>query len=172
MPTYPVPPTSRSFLSNNKFEFVLNRIPNLTFYVQGINLPGITLTSTIVTSPTTALSIPGNIISFSEIQLSFIVDEDMQSWYEIYDWMWQLGNPEGFDKRGTLDGPVGSSTDIFCDGSLVIKTNSNNPNKKITFHHMYPTDLAELTFTTVDTGQDFITSGATFAYSYYEFSEA
>ena len=169
MATLSTTPENKSFLSNNKFEFVLDRIPNLTFFVQSINVPSVTLVSTIVPSPTTSLAIPGNQLSFNEVTIGFIVDEDMESWYELYNWMYQLGNPESFNKRGDLTGEPGSFTHIYSDASLLIKTNSNNPNKKITFYDMYPTDISELQFTTIDTGQDFLSASATFAYNYFNF---
>lgn len=172
MATYATIPDNKSFLSNNKFEFVLDRIPNFTFFVQTITIPSVTLVSTVVPSPTTSLSIPGNQLSFNEVSIGFIIDENMESWYEIYNWMYQLGNPESFDKRGELTGEPGSYTHIYSDASLLIKTNSNNPNKKITFYDMYPIDLSEVQFTTIDTGQDFISASVTFSYNYFEFNNS
>lgn len=164
--TYPV---NKSFLSNNKFDFVLKRIPNLTFFVQSVNLPGIVLQSTSINTPAVSLSIPGNQITFSPISVSFIVDEEMRSWYEIYNWIYQLGNPRDNNKIGTLTGEPGSDTHIYSDATLFIKSNSNNPQWKVDFHEMYPTDLGEIQFSTVD-GQEFITSSVTFNYTYYEFT--
>ena len=160
---------NKSFLSNNKFEFVLDRMPYLTFLVQAINLPSVSLTNTSVATPAVTLSIPGNIMLFNQVVISFILDEDMNSWFEIYDWMVQLGNPEGSNKIGKLTGRVGSNTNIYSDASLLIKTNSNNPRRKITFHDMYPVDLGEIPFTTTDTSQEFQTTTVTFNYTYYEY---
>ena len=44
-------PANKSFLSDNKFEFVIKRLPNLTFFVQSVNLPGITLLNTTINNP-------------------------------------------------------------------------------------------------------------------------
>lgn len=163
-------PVNKSFLSNNKFEFSLDRIPNFTFLVQSINLPSITLQSTQVNSPFTALKVPGNIIVFNTMTVTFMLDEDMRSWYEIYDWITNLGNPTGFDKRGRLTGESGSNTDIYSDGTLLIKTNSNNPNWKVTFTDMYPTDIGEIQFSATES-QEFLTSSVSFDYTYYEFAK-
>jgi hypothetical protein len=160
---------NRSFLSNNKFDFVLDRIPNLTFLVQAINLPSISLTNTSVATPAVTVSIPGNIILFNQVTISFILDEDMNSWFEIYDWMVQLGNPEGTNKIGRLTGRLGSNNSIYSDASLLIKTNSNNPRRKITFHDMYPVDLGDISFITTDSTQEFQTTTATFNYTYFDY---
>jgi hypothetical protein len=170
MTTLQTDPVNKSFLSNNKFEFSLDRIPNLTFLVQSVNLPSIALQSTQVNSPFTALKVPGNIITFSSMNITFILDEDLRSWYELYDWITQLGNPKGFDKRGTLRGEPGANDHIYSDATLLIKTNSNNPNWKITFTDMFPIDIGEIQFSTTE-NQEFLTSSATFEYTYYEFAK-
>lgn len=170
MSTPQAQPVNKSFLSNNKFEFSLDRIPNFTFLVQSINLPSITLQSTQINTPFTALKVPGNIIVFNTMSLTFMIDEDMESWHEIYDWITQLGNPEGLDKRGSLKGPRGSNRDIYSDGTLIVNTNSNNPNWKITFTDMYPTDIGEVQFSTTES-QEFLTSTVSFDYTYYEFAK-
>jgi len=165
--TLPIVPFNRSFLSNNKFDFVLKRIPNFTFLVQGVNLPGLTLQSSSINTPFSAVSIPGNQITFGSLSLTFMVDEDMQSWYELYNWIVQLGNPKGYNKVGTLTGKPGSVTSTTSDATLYVKTNSNNPNFQFNFIDVYPTELGEMSFATTD-NQEFITSTATFNYGYYE----
>ena len=167
MATLTTIPANRSFLSNNKFDFVLKRIPNFTFLVQSVNLPGLSLLSTSINTPFSAVSIPGNQITFSSLTLSFIVDEDMESWLELYNWIVQLGNPKGYNKVGTLTGKPGSVTSTTSDATLFIKSNSNNSNLRFDFVDVYPTDLGEMSFTTTN-NQEFVTSTVTFNYGYYE----
>jgi len=167
MATFSIPPSNRSFLSNNKFEFVLKRIPNFAFFVQSVNLPSLTLQSTSINTPFTAVSLPGNQIVFNQLSLTFIVDEDMQSWYELYNWIYQLGNPNSFDKTGTLTGEPGMEDNTYSDATLFIKTNSNNPNMQIQFYDVYPTELGEMTFSSTE-GQEFITSSVVFNYTSYD----
>jgi hypothetical protein len=167
MATLTTIPVNRSFLSNNKFDFVLKRIPNFTYLVQGVNLPGLALQSSSINTPFSAVSIPGNQITFGSLSLTFMVDEDMQSWLELYNWIVQLGNPKGYNKIGTLTGKPGSINSITSDATLFIKSNANNPNLRFDFFDVYPTELGEMSFTTTD-NQEFVTSTATFNYGYYE----
>ena len=162
-------PINKSYLSNNKFDFVLDRLPNFTYFVQSVTLPGLILESSSVPSPYTKLSVPGNQLNFNPVSLTFLVDEDMKAWYELYNWIVQLGNPVSIDKRGNLKGIAGSNLNIVSDATLFIKSNSNNPKWKVTFTDMFPTDMGELTFSTTE-GQEFMTCTATFNYTYYEFS--
>jgi hypothetical protein len=96
-----------------------------------------------------------------------MVDEDMQSWYELYDWMWQLGNPESYNKRGRLSDEDNLINSVTSDASLFVKTNSNNPNIKVVFKDVYPVELGGLPFNSTSS-QEFLTSSVTFAYTYYK----
>jgi hypothetical protein len=167
MATYETIPDNKSFLSNNKFDFTLERIPNFTFLVQSASLPNMSLSASNFQTPLVNIQIPGTMLTFAPLTISFIVDENMESWYEIYNWMFQLGNPEELNKIGNLTGVPGALNNIVSDANLIIKTNSNNPNWRVRFHDLFPTDIGEINFSTIDT-QEFITSSATFAYTYYE----
>ena len=167
MATLTTIPANRSFLSNNKFDFVLKRIPNFTYLVQGVNLPGLALQSSSINTPFSAVSIPGNQITFGSLSLTFMVDEDMQSWLELYNWIVQLGNPKGYNKIGNLTREPGFINSTTSDATLFIKSNANNPNLRFDFFDVYPTELGEMSFTTTD-NQEFVTSTATFNYGYYE----
>ena len=167
MSTYATIPDNKSFLSNNKFDFTLDRIPNFTFLVQSASLPSMSLASSNFQTPLANIQLPGTQLAFAPLIISFIVDENMESWYEIYNWMFQLGNPEEVNKIGNLTAVPGALNNIVSDANLIIKTNSNNPNWRVRFHDLFPTDIGEINFSTIDT-QEFITSSATFAYTYYE----
>lgn len=171
MTTLSTTPVNKSFLSNNKFDFVLDRIPNFTFVVQSVNLPSLALQSTTVNTPFAQLSIPGSQLTFGQLTLSFIIDEDMQSWYELYSWMFTLGNPTSLNKRGNLTEEPGKINSVTSDGTLFIKTNSNNPSWKVNFVDMYPNDLGDITFSTTES-QEFLTSTVTFNYTYYQVTRA
>lgn len=157
---------NKSFLSNNKYEFVIDRLPNIKFFSQTVNLPGISLSATSTPSPFVNLYNPGNQLTFEPLQISYIVDEDMKSWFELYTWMTNLGNPESLNKLGILTKVAGKNNSVMSDASLLIKTNANNPNIKISFRDMFPTDLQGVTFSSIE-GQDFLTATATFTYTHF-----
>ena len=165
-------PTNKSFLSNNKYEFVIKRLPNLTFFVQQINLPGITLLNPSVNNPFVLTPLPGNQLVFGQLSANFIVDENMEAWTEIYYWITQLGNPVTKDKIGTLTKTPGKNNSITSDATLIIKTNANNPNKKISFYDLFPVEIGEINFTSIDSGQEFNTTSVTFGYTYYTIDDA
>ena len=95
-------PTNTSFLANNKYQFVIDRLPNFTFFVQGINMPSLTMNPVQTNTPYTQLYQPANQLTYEQLQVTYVIDEDMQSWFEIYNWMTNLGNPTSLDKLGIL----------------------------------------------------------------------
>ena len=157
---------NKSFLSNNKYELIFDRLPNTTFFLQSINLPSITLTSVATQSPYVQVNTPGNILTFEQLSATYIVDEDMQSWKDIYTWITQMGNPTSQDKLGDLTTDIGKSNSTVSDAVLLVKSNSNNVNLKFSFKNIFPIELGSLQFTSTET-QEFLTSSATFLYDYY-----
>lgn len=160
-------PSNRSFLSNNKYELAINRLPNVVFFLQALNLPNITLSNVITQTPFVELKKPGNQLRYEDLTVNYILDEDMQAWFEIYNWMMGLANPETTNKTGTLTKTPGKVNSITSDMSILIKTNANNSNIKVTFYDAFPVDLGGVQLTSTE-GQDFLTSTITFTYNYYK----
>jgi hypothetical protein len=166
MATLSIEPTNKSFLSNNKFEFVIDRLPHVQFLIQTINVPTISLGTVTTQTPFAPLQKPGNILTFEQITVTYIIDEDMKSWFEIYDWLNGLASTEDFPKSVFKDSP-GSHENYTSNGSLIIKTNSNNPNVKLRFYDLFPTDLTGFQLSSTE-AHDFIVSTVTFNYTKYE----
>ena len=160
---------NKSFLSNNKYEFVIERLPNVVFFVQSINLPTITLATTPTQTPFVQINTPGGILTFEQLTVNYIVDEDMASWREIYNWITALGNPTSKNKLGNLALAPGRSNNIVSDASLLVKTNSNNPNLTFSFKNLFPIELGGIQFSSIE-NQEFLTSSITFLYDYYTLS--
>lgn len=164
--SYTVEPINKSFLSNNKFEFVINRLPNVRFFIQSINLPTISLLNTQVPNPYVTAQIPGNQLYFEGLTITYMMDENMGGWQEIYDWITNLGNPEGINKLGTLTRIPGQPNSVTSDASLLIKTNANNPAIRIEFKDLFPSELGGVQFSSTET-QEFLTSTISFLYTHY-----
>lgn len=163
-------PTNKSFLANNKYEFVIERLPNLVFFLQSVNVPDITLGSIVTSSPYAQIPRPSNLLSFGDLNLNYVVDENMESWFEIYNWIVNLGNPTSLDKLGKLTKVPGKKNSVMSDATLIVKSNANNPNIVFKFYDIFPTTLSGVQLTSSE-GQEFLTSSITFTYTYYEASK-
>lgn len=77
---------SRNFTQSRSF-VTFNDLPNSLYYLQKYNLPGLTLDVTTQGTPYQKIPLPGSSINYNPFNCSFIIDEDMKVWYELWQWV-------------------------------------------------------------------------------------
>jgi len=168
----PATPINQNLLPSAQFNFSINRLPNTTYFGQGINIPGMSLPEVPVGTPFTKIKVPGDSIDWDPLKVEFKVDEDFRNWQELYNWMVGLGFPKNFDQYKDLkeDGTVSINPkgSVYSDGNITILDSSNNPNIRIGFQNLFITGLSGLQFETTQTGIDYINAEATFGYTLFE----
>lgn len=155
-------PENTNYLSSNFFQFSLDRVPNLTYFVQSVNLP--MLTSRAINQPAifgTLPKIPATNFIFDDLQITFLVDSEMKSWKELYNWMKSLGNLSDF-------GDQSKHRDKFSDATLLIMNSAYKPLVKIKYYYVFPTALGSMNFNVTSSSNDPIVTSINFAYSYYD----
>ena len=70
-------PENFNYFSPVSFRFNIQKIPNVNFFCQAANLPGLTLGEAIQVNPLRDIPTPGDKVQFEELQLRFIVDEEL-----------------------------------------------------------------------------------------------
>ena len=169
---------NRNFLSPVGFKFILNRCPKVAFFSNSANIPGLTLG--VVEQPTYLKNIdtPGDKISFDDLTVRFLVDENLENYMEIQNWIRGLGFPDSLDEiydlqrqQRYVDTTDSKLMDIYSDGTLQILTNSNNPNFKLKFKDLWPYSLSNLQFDATDSDVEYLTAEATFKYTIYEITD-
>ncbi len=88
-------PDNLNYLSNISFRLTMQDAPNLTWFCQAINVPGVSIEGIDVFTPYVTMPFAGNKVNFEELSVRFIVDEHMKNWIEIYDRIIALGLAEG-----------------------------------------------------------------------------
>lgn len=162
-------PTNRNFLDPTKFRFAIKRAPSVQFFVQSINLPGFNIGPVSEGTPFVAIPFSGEHISYEPLQVTFMVDEDLQNYMEIYTWMRGLGFPDNFDQYKTLaTQPKYTGTGVKSEVSLMILTSSNNPKYNVVFSDAFPTALTRIQFDANATDIQYVTCTATFSYTSFE----
>jgi hypothetical protein len=86
--------SNRNHSSGLKFSFQVKKLPHVNFFVQEVNLPGLSIDPKSVGNPFTTIPVPGEKIRFNSLDVTFVVDENYQNWYEIFRWMEGIGFPE------------------------------------------------------------------------------
>lgn len=166
-------PSNQSLAQTTKFKLSFERLPEVTFFCQSINLPGLSTSEVAQNTPFVDLYSPGDKLVYEPLQLSFLVDEDYRSWFSVHDWIRGLTFPENFAEYDNLKNysrfPAKEikGTPQFSDAVLTVYTNQNNPNLRITFKDCFPTSVSGLTFSTQNSADNIFAADATFRFSYF-----
>lgn len=168
-------PTDISPLSPNGFMFNIQKLPNVSFFCQQVNLPGITLGTPEFGNPFGTAPIPGDTLTYDTLQVQFLVDEKMENYRAIYNWIVALGFPETYQQYinflNSSDALVTSElAKNYSDATLSILDGSNNSVANFSFHDMFPMSIDSLTFQSTSQDVQYLIGNATFRYAYYKFT--
>lgn len=162
---------SAQFLLPTRFAVAVKRLPNVEFNVNAIDFPSIELGQ--VEQPnvfSAQLLWPGEKLVFSPLTIQFIIDEEMNNYFEIVDWMIANGTPSEAIGDGLVDllnQPIGSGAGIMSDLTVYTLSNAKNPINAITFINAFPTSLSGFQFDTSDMSGDALYATTSFSYERY-----
>ena len=153
---------SNNFLQNNGFTFSLIRIPQTIFRCTTVDIPSLTVPAASAPYTQGEQFFPGTANEFDELSLSFLVDENLDNYEELYRWITQQRSYENQVPRNDKE------SFMVSDGVLVTMTNSFNAGRTFYFKDLFPVTLGTLHFdTSVDTVQP-VECTVSFRYSYFE----
>ena len=156
-------PSNINYLSVVNFETNFGRMPNVSYFCNRVSIPGMALSSALQPNPFANVPIEGTHLDFEDLNMSFIVDEDMKNYLELYDWLTSIGFPEKFDQFTNDSG--GDPLTVKSDINIIVHTNKSNPNYSIVFKDVFPVILGAVQFDTNATSIDPIVVDATFKYT-------
>lgn len=159
---------SMNLLSDNAYHFEILELPLFSAFAQTFELPGITLGRAIRQTPLVDIPEPGDKIDFDDFTITFLVDEMMTNYKEIWKWMIHLGYPKSTAEYRALMAE-GSVYTRKSDISLNLLSNKFNINDAVVFHGCFPVILSGITFDSANTEVSHPVATATFAYSDYAF---
>jgi len=176
-------PINTNFLSPVGFNFSIQKLPTVNYFVQSVNMPCVQLGETPLNTPFHIVPTPGDHITYGELAVTFKIDEDMKNFIELYNWLQYLGFPEGFnqakqvyDKTG-MKGLTGPRTvqrtgrtlgqGGVSDASLTILNSASQPNLTVTFQDCFPTSLSDINFDARNTDIDYLEAQVSFRFTLY-----
>jgi len=160
-----------NYLQPTGFRVVIDRenYPNLEFFAQTVNHPDITLSApTLPYSRFENVGMPGDTVSLSELSISFILDEDLKSYIELYNWVEYMTN-ENFVSEGGRGQRSPNELPTQADISVSILSSHNNQTKRILYKACSPTSISGLQLTSVASSVEYLTFDVSFANSGFEF---
>ena len=170
---------NRNFLSPTGFKFALTRFPKVSFFCNEANIPDLNLG--IANQPTYLkdIDIPGDKIVFGDLNLRFLVDENLENYNTIQNWIRGLGYPENLGQFAELNNAeaygganyIQKGLNIYSDATLQILTSTQIPNFQVQFKDLFPYSLATLTFDATQTDIQYFTADVSFKYTIYNITD-
>lgn len=167
-------PENVSLLNPNEFRFFIHDAPYLSFFVQTVDLPSIDMSDAVPTNnPFTTIHVPGDHIEWNPLPVTFLVDEDLKGYLEMYNWIRGLGFPTSFDEYKSLrrggDHKYQDNWDaVTSDCSVFTNTGHRNTNIEFLFHNAYPARLTAPKLNTTNPDQPVVTCECVFNYTYFD----
>ena len=118
---------------------------------------------------------PGEIIDFEDLTLRFMVDQNLENYMEIQNWIRGLGFPESLQEiynlqketTGVSNPDLQTGMNIYSDGTLTVLDAQSNPNFKVVFEDLFPYALSTLQFDATVADMDYFTAEVSFKYTIY-----
>ena len=182
-------PSIMDYASPVQFRFKCTKLPQVEFFCQKANIPAIRLGLADQKTPLKDIPIPGDKITFSDLQISFLVDENLNNYKEIHDWILGLGFPDrhqqftdlqssssdrfpgsvsGSSPRETVPAPSTAEGGTYSDATLTVLNSKNIAKTEIRFYNVFPHNLGELAYDVMATDVEYLTVSVDFSYMYYE----
>ena len=159
-------PQNTNLLQPTKFLLTFSRIPNAQYFCQTVNVPGVVLGEVVRETPFLDMYSPGTKLKYDPFDIDFIVDEELQSWKDLYKWFISIADPDGFEQR---DGALVKQNEHLSDATLTILSGLNNPILRIQFRNIFPLTMSDLNFDSKESADTIMTCKATFRYESYNY---
>jgi len=155
--------TTPNYLSTTSFRVLVTRLPKMTYFVQSVSIPSVILGSVEVPAfkGLPKQEAPSFLDISDQIIINFTIDEDMENWKEVYDWMNSIVPSKENESK------VEMKINRFSEIIVLVFNSAKTLKKKITFHDCFPVNLSSFEFNSASTEIDPIIVTANFEYSHF-----
>lgn len=166
-------PENTNPLQPTKFLLTFDRIGSVTYFCQEVNLPGVNLGHIVTNFPSLDVNNPGTKLSFNPLNVTFILDEELAGWQQLYAWFNSIASPEGTKERVSLTELQNQYKQNmlanYSDATVTILSALNNPIVRIQYYNVFPVSLSDVQFDTTLSAENIMTGQASFVYDYFSF---
>ena len=155
-------PETNNLMLNTYFRFNMTKVPFVTYFCQRVNVQSFGLEA--IEQPTSygaRIFKAEDAYNYEDLQIEFIVDENMKNWVERHDWLRTCANLK--DRKEFESRDVHST-----NAELVILNSAYNPIKVVEFTNIIPTSIGQIQFDSTTTDPEPISTTATFRFDYYD----
>ena len=143
-------PKNKNFLSPVGFKFIIGRTPNVDYFCQAAAIPEVSIGAREISTPVKDYTVPGDKMTFGDLNLRFLVNEDLDNYFEIYKWLKGLTNPKNTgDFQAYINsvdekGRDSDFTKTMSDARLLVLNSNYNSIATVNFFNIFPTSLTTL----------------------------
>lgn len=159
----------------NKWRLALLRSPGVQYNCTTADFPSLSMTPVKMPTPVGNFFMGGKIVDFGQFTFTFLVDEDFENYWTIFEWMTAIAGATDTDKykkfvndstRNVFDSKDKDKHNIYSDGTLFSLTNASQINREFHIVNMFPITLGSPVFTQGDNSVN--TCTVTFQCDYFE----
>jgi hypothetical protein len=160
-----------NFLSVNNFSFNVLSLPNVTFFVQKLILPGVSANATLQKNPFSDIKLGGDKGDYDTLDVTFILDAEMNSYIELFKWWKGVVSPVNFTDYANMatDTKQHSANSFYRDLTVGILNSSGKAVKQITYYKAFPLSLSTIELAYDLKTVNYPTITAKFAYTNFDF---
>lgn len=135
-----------------------NEFRYLEYFCIAANLPTVSLQAFDTPFRGIREKVQGDSLSHENLTVTFIVDEELKNYNELYKWMYNNARVDSESYRN-----------VFRDMTLSILSNQNTTNKQVQFYSAIPVSLSALEFNVQTTDVEYLSCQVEFAYTSFSF---
>ena len=168
--------SNRNYLSPIGFKFIVTKVPKADFFSNSASIPGINLGFAQQPTYLRDIPVPGDKLTYDDFTLRFFVDENLENYLEVHNWMRGLGYPDSLSEFSALknddkyiqDTNGRSPYNEYSDATLLVYNSNFNVIAKVNFRDTFPVGLSAINFDAAQEDIKYVMAEATFKYSIYD----
>jgi len=161
---------NRNFLAPVGFKFTLAKYPKVSFFSNSARIPELSLGTAIQASYLKDIDVPGEKLTFGDLTVRFLVDENLKNYMAVHNWLKGIGFPETpqqFKDQTTDSDGLRDEKEVFSDGSLHILNSNFQDVAIVKFNDLFPVGLTSLEFDATETDINYFTAEVVMRYTVY-----
>lgn len=159
---------SPNFFVPVEFRVLIKRLPNVQFFTQQTSIPNISANPIIQSTRFNPVFQQGDMVTYGNLDLTFIVDEEMKNYMEIFNWITGFAFPQNHEQFKNIKE---SRDGLFSDIQILVMNSKKNANIEINFKNCFPIGLSDVSLDVTNQDVTYPQATATFQYDSYNINK-